>query len=124
MRIVVAGKGLDVASHFARCESLMCYTVVCGVITECQNMPNPGMPVDKLTELLLQIEVDVLIVGAIDYNIANMFCHAGVEVIAGAQGKAREVAQAYLTHTLKGVDELCHLDDWDCDDTEKGFAHV
>ena len=60
--------------------------------------------------------VDTLIVGAIDYDVANVFCHAGIEVIAGAHGSAREVVQAYLTRTLTGVDELCHLDGWEHED--------
>ena len=60
--------------------------------------------------------VDTLIVGAIDYDVANVFCHAGIEVIAGAHGSTREVVQAYLTRTLTGVDELCHLDGWEHED--------
>ena len=37
-------------------------------------------------------------------------------MIAGAHGSAREVVQAYLTRTLTGVDELCHLDGWEHED--------
>ncbi|MBC2890594.1 NifB/NifX family molybdenum-iron cluster-binding protein [Gordonibacter massiliensis (ex Traore et al. 2017)] len=116
MRIAVASEGLGVAPRFSQCSSYMCYTVDRGVIVECQNMPNPGMSTAKLVTLFSEMGVDTIIVDAIDYDVANVFCHAGIEVIASAHGSAREVAQAYLTRTLTGVDELCHLGDWEHDD--------
>ena len=116
MRIAVASEGLEVAPRFRQCASYMCYRVDRGIIVECQNLPNPGLAAPKLVALLVEIGVDTLIVGAIDYDVANVFCHAGIEVIAGAHGSAREVVQAYLTRTLTGVDELCHLDGWEHED--------
>ena len=116
MRVAVASEGLEVAPRFRQCASYMCYRVERGIIVECQNLPNPGLAAPKLVALLVEMGVDTLIVGAIDYDVANVFCHAGVEVIAGAHGSAREVVQAYLTRTLTGVDELCHLDGWEHED--------
>lgn len=116
MRIAVASDGLDVAPRFGQSASYMCYTVECGVIVECQNMPNPGLPTKKIVTLFREIGVDALIVGAIDYDVASLFCHEGIEVIAGAKGSARELTQNYLTRTLTGVDELCHVGDWGQDD--------
>lgn len=126
MRIAVASEGLEVSQNFGRCASYMCYTVKCGVIVECQNMPNPNLPMSRLVPLLRDLDVTVLIVGAIDYDTANVFCCADIEVIAGASGSAREVAQAYLTHTLTGVDELCHNEEyWDAeDDLEQTLAEA
>lgn len=111
MRIAVASEGLEVSQNFARCTSYMCYTVSRGVIVECQNTPNPNLPLDKLVPLLRDVGVNVLLVGAIDYETANVFCCADIEVIAGVKGSAREAVKAYLTNTLTGVDELCHNDD-------------
>lgn len=122
MRIAVASEGLEVAHRFGQCASYMCYTVDCGIIVECQNMPNVSLPIGKLVELLCELDVGVLIVDTIEYDIANAFCRAGVEVIAGAQGATREVAQAYLSRTLSGVDEVCHLDDWDATDSNLSFS--
>ena len=31
-----------------------------------------------------------------------------IEVVAGVEGSAREVLEAYINHTLIGADELCH----------------
>lgn len=124
MRIAVASEGLEVAPHFGRCSSFMCYTVECGIIVDSQNMPNPGVSTDKLTALFGEFGVDVLIVDAIERDVANTFCHAGVEVIGKAHGPALEVAQAYLTRTLTGVDDLCHVDyDWD-EEAESACYHV
>ena len=102
MRIAVASEGLEVAPRFRQCASYMCYRVERGIIVECQNLPNPGLAAPKLVALLVEMGVDTLIVGAIDYDVANVFCHAGVEVIAGAHGSAREVVQVYITRTLTG----------------------
>ena len=52
--------------------------------------------------------VSTIITGGIDYDFANMLCHAGIEVVAGVEGSAREVLEAYINHTLIGADELCH----------------
>lgn len=111
MRIAVASLGLSVAPRFEYAESYMCYTVERGVIVNCQNMPNPGMPYQDLATTLLGLDVSTLIMGAIPIDIANIFCHAGIEVVAGAKGSAREVVEQYLTRTLIGVDEMCHCDD-------------
>lgn len=111
MRIAVASDGLEVASYFASAVSFMCYTVKRGIITECQNMPNPKLSLDKLVQLFGELGIDVLIVGRIEYDIANRLCRAGVEVVAGAQGNAADVARGYLSKTLTGVEEVCHIAD-------------
>lgn len=111
MRIAVASQGLDVAARFEQCESFMCYTVNHGIIAECQNMPNLGLPYQDLAKLLGDLDVCALIVGAIPFDIARVFCSADIEVVAGAQGSARTVVEQYLTKTLIGVDEMCHEDE-------------
>ena len=91
MRIAVASEGLDVAPLFRSTVSFMCYTVKRGIITECQNMPNPKLPIDELVELFKELEIDVMIVGRIEYEFANRLCRAGIEVVAGACGNAAAV---------------------------------
>ena len=66
--------------------------------------------------MLLSIDATVIIVGAIPVDIARIFCQANIEVVAGAQGSAREVVEQYLTRTLIGVDEMCHDDDAEYDE--------
>lgn len=111
MRIAVASEGLDVAPLFRSTVSFMCYTVKRGIITECQNMPNPKLSIDKLVELFKELEIDVVIVGRIEYEFANRMCRAGIEVVAGAEGNAADVARGYLTQALTGVEQVCHVSD-------------
>lgn len=116
MRIAVASEGLDVAPNFGTCSSFTFYTVDRGIIVECQNMPNPGLPGPQIAPLLLDLDVRVLIVFAIDFDTATAFCDADIEVVAKASGSARAVAEAYLSRTLSGTDDLCHTQ-WDFEDS-------
>lgn len=111
MRIAVASEGLNVSPYFNAADSFMCYTVKRGVITECQNMPHPKLPLDKLIELFHDVGIDVLIVGRIEYSIANRLCRDGIEVVAGANGNAADIARAYLSKTLTGVEQVCDVAD-------------
>lgn len=108
MKIAVACEGLGVSPHAVHCASFMCYTVNRGIITDCQNLPNPGLPAEETLNLLKEMGIDTIITGGIDIDFANMLCHSGVEVVAGVEGTSKEVADAYLNHTLIGADELCH----------------
>ncbi len=118
MKIAIASEGLEVAPRLKQCASYMCYTVDLGVIVECQNLPNLGFSTSELIPFFEETGVDVLIAGAVEYDTANALCHAGVEVIAGAQGPTCEVARAYVSRTLSGVDELCHIGEWEHDDPD------
>ena len=111
MRIAIACEGLRVAPRYEYCESYMCYTVDHGVIVDCQNMPSPGVNYHELASTLHEIGVRVLIVGEIDESVADLYCDNDIEVIAGAHGDARHLAEQYLTDKLTGVDELCRDDD-------------
>ncbi len=110
MKMAVACDGLRISSHAVHCSSFMFYTVRRGIIVECQNLPNPGLPANETVSLLQNLDIDVLITGGIDMDFANMLCHSGIEVIAGVSGTAREVAEAHLSRTLIGATALCHAD--------------
>lgn len=108
MKIAVACEGMGVSSHAAQCESFMCYTIEKGIITDCKNLPNMGITGEETVALMRQIGFDVLIAGGVDMDTANALCYAGVEVVAGASGTAREVVNSYMNRTLMGAVELCH----------------
>lgn len=121
MRIAVASEGLEVSPHAGHCSSFMCYTVNRGIITECQNLPSLGLPGMTTVTLLQSVNASVLICGYIDMDIANALCYAGIEVVAGAKGKTRDVVEAYLSNTLIGAEELCHLLDETPDAGDEGL---
>ena len=93
----------------------MVYTVERGIITECKNLPAPGLDDAELLDLLHAISTDTLIVGRIDCKLASRICHQGIEVIADAEGAALDVAKAYLSKSLTGVLDACFLCDEDDD---------
>lgn len=128
MKIAVACDDLNVSSHAALCTSFMCYTVDRGVITDCRNLPNPGLPCNEAAQMLVGLGINTIIAGGIDMDFANCCCYAGVEVVAGVRGTAREVADNYINHTLIGAAELCHISeeeiDPEDDDIDKTFADL
>lgn len=125
MKIAVACNGLEVAPYFSQCSNYMCYTVDRGIIVGCQNMPAPDQPLDQLILLLSSIGMDTLIMGRIEYDMASTLCAAGIEVVAGAQGEALDVAKAYVARTLSGISNPCS-DDYDdeADEANMCFAGV
>lgn len=116
MRIAVASTGLDVAWRFDVADSFTFYTVNLGIISDCQCMPSLDLPLEKLAATLKELDVTALICGAINVDSAEVFCKADIEVVAGAQGAARELVEQYLTRTLIGVDEMCRDDEESCCD--------
>lgn len=117
MRIAVASEGLDVSPHFGHCASFTCYKIECGIITECQNMPNPHQGARRLAPLLRELDVRVLITGIIEREAVEALQAADIEVAANRSGSARAAAEAYLAHTLIGEDEW-HGDEADLNAVE------
>ena len=105
MRIAVASDGLDVSLHSSGCASYMCYTVVRGIITACQNTPNPGLVPDLAADYLTKLGVDVFLVHEIDANTRRAFLKRDIEVVDGATGSTREAVDAYLARLFAGDDK-------------------
>ncbi|MBQ3301611.1 MAG: hypothetical protein IJH04_05660 [Eggerthellaceae bacterium] len=113
MRIAVACDGLEVATYFVQSTNYMCYTVDRGIIVDSRNMPAFDQPLDKFIELMKSIQMDTLIVGRIEYDMATAFCHNGIEIVAGAEGRALDVVRSYVSNTLSGISEHCLVGDVD-----------
>lgn len=106
MRIAVASDGLDVSLHGNRCESYMCYTVERGIITECQNTPNPCLSPELTAELFKQIGVSVFIVHVLDPSFRDAFEAAGIEVVTGSFGSTHRAAESFPASLFLGDDPL------------------
>lgn len=116
MRIVVAVDGLVVARQFEQCSCLTIYTVINGIITACQSVPNPGPPYDSLANCLASLDAAAILVGSLYPETAAAFRAVGIDVVGGEVGIAREAVDRYLTRTLIGADELY------ADEPEYSFA--
>ncbi len=106
MRIAVTSDELNVSTSLSRCASYMCYTVDYGVITQCQNFPNPNLPPKPTAHLLQNLGVDLVLSNTIESNLEKELIDGGVEVIKGVTGTARGAVEHYLSELLSGHDEL------------------
>lgn len=102
MRIAVASDGLGVSLHGSRCASYTCYTVVLGVITSCQNTPNPCLSAELTADYLKKLGVDVFVTSTIDRDSRRAFERRGIEIYTGATGSTRDAVDAYLTRFFSG----------------------
>lgn len=102
----------------------MCYTIDKGVICDCRNLPNMGITSQEAANLIIGLEFDILISGGIDMDMADALCDAGVEVVAGVQGSAREVVEAYVSQTLIGGVTLCHVHGGHGEEDEEGEEDI
>ena len=109
MRIAVASRGLNVSQSFKQSESFTCYNVNHGIIDGCHNLPISDQTPEAMLDVFRELDVQTLIVGRINIDTANYFCDNGVEVIAGANGAANDVAKQYLNQELHGTDESCSI---------------
>lgn len=106
MRIAVTSDELNVSTSLGRCASYTCYTVDRGIITQCQNFPNPNLPPTPTAHLLQNLGVDLVISNTIESNIEKALIDGGLEVIKGATGTARDAVNTYLSNFLSGKDEF------------------
>ena len=91
MRIAVASEGLDVSSHFSCCTNFNYYKMV-----DSRNLPSQGHLCGSQANFLRQIDVKILICGAISKKEIESMENAGIKVVAGASGRAFEVVEKYL----------------------------
>ena len=105
MRIVVASRGLNVSPYFERCTDYTCYTITYGIITGCQNLPNPGLSVGRLAYIMNDLGIDTVISGEIEDVTKRALQKNNIEIFTGASGTARSAVEAYLAQTFTGFEE-------------------
>ena len=95
MNIAVATEWGENFSKFAF------FKVENGKTKEQEIIPVPSGGVEKLTEQLVGLQVDILISAAIPEAVEKAIVDAGVSVISGITGKAGNVAAAYIDGSLE-----------------------
>lgn len=96
MGIAVASEGLDVSSHFSCCTNFNYYKIENGEMVDSRNLPSQGHLCGSQANFLRQIDVKILICGAISKKDIESMENAGIKVVAGASGRAFEVVEKYL----------------------------
>lgn len=98
MRIAVASQGLGVSPHFGSCTNFNYYKVENNQLVDSRNLPSSGHLCGSQANFLRQIEVKILLCGAISPHDKEQMERAGITVISGVSGRATEAAMAYLAN--------------------------
>lgn len=108
IKIAIACENGKVAGHFGHCESFSIYGTENGKIVTEDNVPNPGHRPGFLPNFLNDLGANVIISGGMGGGAIQIFNEKGIEVITGAMGDSKIVAEAYLAGSLKSTGSVCH----------------
>ena len=107
MKIAVTYENGEVFQHFGRTEEFKVYTVEDGRVVSTLVISSNGQGHGALAGRLAEESIDVLICGGLGEHAREGLASAGITVVAGAQGKADEAVEAYLSGSLQGSDSSC-----------------
>lgn len=106
MKIAVASEEKNVSGHFGHCSNFNIFTTEGKSITSSENVVSPGHD-HNLIEFLADRGVNVIISGGMGAGAREKFDAKGIEIVTGAQGVAKDVAQAFLDGSLVSDDSVC-----------------
>ncbi|MDF2530473.1 MAG: rubredoxin-like protein [Clostridia bacterium] len=108
MKIAVASEKQMVTEHFGHCESFSIFEAENDQIIKSEAIANPGHRPGFLPNFLNDMGVNVIISGGMGGGAVEIFNEKGIEVVTGAKGHARAVAEQYLKGMLKSTGSVCH----------------
>lgn len=100
MKIAIACENNMVTEHFGHCESFSIFEVENNQINKSIVISNPGHRPGFLPEFLGDMGINVIIAGGMGNSAIQIFNGKGIEVIVGANGETRTVAEQYLQGNL------------------------
>ncbi|NLY70258.1 MAG: P-loop NTPase [Clostridiales bacterium] len=107
-KIAVASEDEMVAEHFGHCTNLNIFNIKDKQIIKSESIPNPGHKPGFLPNYLDDLGVKVVISGGMGSGAIDIFNEKDIEVILGANGNAKDVAESDLNGTLKSTGSVCH----------------
>ncbi len=108
MKIAVASDKNIVSGHFGHCEGFMLFDAEQGQITHEEFVENPGHRPGFLPVFLHEKGANVIISGGMGAGAIQIFNDKGIEVVTGASGQAKEMAEQYLKGNLQSTGSVCH----------------
>lgn len=108
IKIAVASESTMVTEHFGHCKNFNVFEAENGQIVKSESIANPGHKPGFLPNFLNELGVRVIISGGMGSGAIDIFNEKNIEVIVGAKGNAKEIAQAYLKGELKSTGSVCH----------------
>jgi predicted Fe-Mo cluster-binding NifX family protein len=102
------GFGLEslVSSHFGRCPFYVLVDVADDCITGFQVVDNPYYPNHQpgvIPQFIHSQKANVMIAGGMGPRAIDFFTQFGIDVATGAQGKVKDIVEAYLRGEIQGV---------------------
>lgn len=116
-KIAVPTKGGSVDEHFGHCEAFTIYTVDGDrrIVGEESFTPPPQCGCkSNLVGTLKDMGVSMLVAGNMGQGAVMKLGQAGIGVVRGAAGPAREAVQAWLEGRLQDRREVCQAHGHDC----------
>lgn len=107
IKIAVASENKMVTEHFGFCANFNIFEARDNQIIKSESVPNPGHKRGFLPNFLNDMGVSVIISGGMGGGAIDIFNSKGIEVVVGASGDARTVAEAYLQGSLKSTGSIC-----------------
>lgn len=101
MKIAITCENGSVFQHFGHTPGFAVFEIENGKITAFKMLSSGGSGHGALATLLALEQVEVLICGGIGGGAINALGSAGIEVIGGAEGDVRQVAEAFAAGTLQ-----------------------
>lgn len=108
MKIAVASEGNTVTGHFGHCQQFWIYTVENDTIISEEAVANPGHRPGFLPNFLNDRGVNVIVSGGMGGGAIDIFNSHNIEVIVGAVGESKKVAETYIKGELKSTGSVCH----------------
>ncbi|NLB77529.1 MAG: dinitrogenase iron-molybdenum cofactor [Clostridiaceae bacterium] len=107
-KIAVASENEMVTEHFGHCINFNIFEAENNQIVSSKSIPNPGHRPGFLPNFLNDMGVNVIISGGMGGGAIEIFNEKNIEVIVGASGNAKKVAEDYLKGSLKSTGSICH----------------
>ena len=101
MKIAITCENDTVFQHFGHTPGFAVFETMPGKIISESRISSGDSGHGALATLLKEENIDLLICGGIGGGAINALANAGIEVVGGASGNVREVAEAFVNGTLQ-----------------------
>jgi predicted Fe-Mo cluster-binding NifX family protein len=120
-RIALASEdhgGLEgaISAHFGRCPFYTLVDVEGNQILSSEVVKNPHFPNHQpgvIPQFIQSQKANVMIAGGMGPKAIDFFHQFGIDVVTGAQGRIKDVVEAYLRGEISGIIP-CEHQDHDC----------
>ena len=108
LKIAIASENKMASQHFGHCETFEIFNTEEGKIISEESLRNPGHKPGFLPKFLNEKGVNVIISGGMGQAAVDIFNENNIEVIVGAKGLAKDLAESYLKGQLESTGSVCH----------------